>query len=193
MNNKNRKLTCLMILIVIVLSLLIYNFNVKKYDINVSFNAVQINSERDLNNYLSFIKKYVKPKELVSFVNYNELHLSNFTDRATGNTVLEEMTYSAYDSLFNSFFDRERKNFDDCPVTNNFKSKFHTNLFEYFDFYSSEDAFTSCSIDYEKLLLDIEEAGNFVAGEPGYIYYHHFHYTLDEEGNVDDIIFDYTE
>ena len=193
MNNKNRKLICLTILIVIVLSLLIYNFNIKKYDMDSSFNGVKINSKQDFNNYLSYIKKHIRPKELAAFVNYNSLHLSNFTDKATGHTVLRQMKFYAYKELFNELFNRDRKNFDDCPVTENFKQKFKPNVFHYYKFNDREDSSINCGIDDNALLLNVNEAGDFIAGEPGYIYYHHFHYILDEEGNVDDIIFDYTE
>ena len=190
MKNKEKKIIYLIVFIIIGI-VLFYNFYKRKYDIGDSFNSVKINSENDLNNYLGYIKTYMKPKKLANFVNYNDLHLSDFTDKATGYTILDEMEYEAYDRLFNSLFDRKREKFDDCPVTSNFKNKFSTNLFKCFNLYNSEDGSASCSIDREELRLDITEAGNFEVGEPGYIFYHHFHYTLDEEGNVDDVIFDY--
>ena len=39
----------------------------------------------------------------------------------------------------------------------------------------------------------VEAYGNFKNTESTYWTTHHFHYTLDDEGNVDDIVFDHTD
>lgn len=63
----------------------------------------------------------------------------------------------------------------------------------YFRFNDVNDSSIDCGISDIDKTLKITEAGDFNVGEPGYINYHHFHYILDDDGNVDDIIFDYTE
>lgn len=57
----------------------------------------------------------------------------------------------------------------------------------------SEDCESNCLLNNEERYLTVEVYGNFKNTEPTYQMTHHFKYTLDEEGNVDDIIFDYTE
>lgn len=133
------------------------------------------------------------PQKLAKFVNYNELHIQGYNDKADGFTILNQMKFNGYTNMFDSLFDKNRIDFDDCAVTNGFKKKFKPNLFYYFKFNDAEDSSINCGVDDDALLLDVTEAGNFEVGEPGYIFYHHFHYILDEEGNVDDVIFDYTE
>ena len=95
--------------------------------------------------------------------------------------------------LFMSMFDKERTNFDDCPVTNNFKEKFTENLLKYFNLIESDDCESNCLLNREDKEITVEVYGNFKNTEPTYWITHHFHYTLDDEGNVDDVIFDYTE
>ena len=99
------------------------------------------------------------------------------------------MEFDGYECLFKSMFDKTRTNFDDCPVTENFKNKFNTNLMQYFNLIESED----CLLNREDENITIEVFGNFKNTEPTYWTTHHFKYTLDDEGNVDDIIFEYTE
>lgn len=103
------------------------------------------------------------------------------------------MEFKGYEILFNSMFDRERTNFDDCPVTEKFKQKFNINLLEHFDLIESDDCKSICSLYIENKQLVVEVYGNFKNTEPTYWTTHHFNYTLDKEGNVDDVIFNYTE
>ena len=165
----------------------------QRYDMEQSVKAVKIVNKTDLQKYYKYILKYMKPSKLSNFSEFTDVYLKDYTEKATGYTVLDDLSYDAYKRLFNGMFKKNRINYDDCPVTDNFKKKFDKNLFIYFNLVDSNDSLVDCQVDRQDLALDVEEAGDFIAGEPGYIYYHHFHYTLDEEGNVDDIIFDYTE
>ena len=91
-----------------------------------------------------------------------------------------------------SMFDKERKGFDDCPVTQKFKDKFKTNLLEHFNLIISDDCESDCLLNIEEQKLEVEVYGEFENTEPTYTKTYHFHYTLDDEGNVDDVIFDNT-
>ena len=48
--------------------------------------------------------------------------------------------------LKSSLFYKERMNFDDCPVTENFKNKFDKNLLDYFEIRDSEDCEINCNL-----------------------------------------------
>lgn len=178
---------------IIIASAFIVAKNRINYDINESPSKYSLSSVRERTNYTNFIKKYLTPSKLNNFLNVQKIHYEVVKKYASGIGALNWFKYEAYTELFYQLFDKNRNNFDDCPVTENFKQKFKPNVFHYYKFNDAEDSSVNCGIDDDALQLSVNEAGDFIAGEPGYIYYHHFHYTLDEEGNVDDIIFDYTE
>lgn len=178
---------------IIIASAFIVAKNKINYDINESPSKYSLSSVRERTDYTNFIKKYLKPSKLNNFLNVQKIHYEVVKEYASGTGALNWFKYEAYSELFYQLFDKNRNNFDDCPVTDDFKKKFDKNLFIYFNLVDSNDSLVDCHVDRQDLTLDVDEAGDFIAGEPGYIYYHHFHYTLDEEGNVDDIIFDYTE
>ena len=192
MKKKSKLVYFILVIGIIIVICPIWKLN-KSYDINASIKSVKINNSEELKKYHGFLLKYISPKKLANFSNYNDISVVGYTEKANGYTVLDDMKYDAYRRMFNRMFDKDRENFDDCPVTDSFKKKFNTNLFKYFDLKNSDSSLVDSSLDKENKTLDVTEAGDFVAGEPGYIYYHHFHYVLDEEGNVDDVIFDYTE
>ena len=104
---------------------------------------------------------------------------------------MQELYYEGYDNLFISMFNKSRTDFNDCPVTDNFKTKFNTNLIDYFNLYTGEDYNVNCSLDIDNKNFDIEIYG--IEGysenlEPNYSNTYNFNYSLDDEGNVDDII-----
>ena len=90
-------------------------------------------------------------------------------------------------------FSNNQINFDECPVTKKFKEKFNDNLLNYFNLNESEDCGSMCSLNRKDKEIIVEVYGNFKNTEPTYWTTHHFHYTLDDEGNVDDVVFDYTD
>ena len=104
--------------------------------------------------------------------------------------IIKQLEFNAYKRLFNSLFDKERIDFNDCPVTNSFKIKFKENLLKYFGLIESEDCESNCMLYQDENKIDLEVYGNFENTEPTYWKTYHFHYTLDSEGNVDDVIFD---
>lgn len=191
------KKKCFIIVLILasILAALVYVFLLRKhnYNINEPPKKYILKTETQQKEYIDFIKSYIKPAKLGGFLNVERIHFSFINEYDTGTASLEWFTYEAYKELFYQMFDKNRTSYNDCPVTNSFVEKFDKNLFEYFNFINVEDCDIGCLLFDDEKRIEITEAGNYNLGEPGYILYHHFHYTLDDEGNVDDVIFDYTE
>ena len=193
---KNKRFVNIVVIIsaAIVLAIIFYFLTKgvrKKYDIDKVFSSYNLEEERD--DYLDSIKKYIYPQKLRIFIDNDYITFSQYKDTATGNVIKNQMIFKGYKMLFTSLFDKERTNFDDCPVTENFKEKYNTNLLYYFGLNASDDCDIICSLDTNEKTFVIEVYGNFKNTEPTYWKTHHFHYTLDNDGNVDDVIFDYTD
>ena len=187
---KNKKNLIFIIIVVIVLIVLAM-ISKRKFDVNQKIATYDLKNEKDY--YLNYLRQYIYPIKLRDFI-YNEaIAFSIYNDNATGKSVISQMEFDGYECLFKSMFDKTRTNFDDCPVTENFKNKFNTNLMQYFNLIESEDCESNCLLNREDENITIEVFGNFKNTEPTYWTTHHFKYTLDDEGNVDDIIFEYTE
>ena len=178
------------IIAIFIAVILIINSN-KKYDINEKISNYDLNSNYD--DYVEYIKGFIFPEKLRKFVYNDYITFDQYKDTATGHIIKNQMEFKAYELLFDSMFNKERKSFDDCPVTENFKEKFNTNLLEYFNLIESDDCKSISSLYIEDKEVVAEVYGNFKNIEPTYWTTHHFHYTLDDEGNVDDVVFDYTE
>ena len=189
---KNRKIK-IFILIVIGLALLtvcLLKQNKSKFNINESFKIYNLNSRVEKDKYIEYLKEYIKPEQLRLFINNDYINFSQYTNEASGNVIIKQLEFNAYKRLFNSLFDKERIDFNDCPVTNSFKIKFKENLLKYFGLIESEDCESNCMLYQDENKIDLEVYGNFENTEPIYWKTYHFHYTLDSEGNVDDVIFD---
>lgn len=163
----------------------------KAYSLNESIENYNLKDERERNNYINFLKSHITPRMLQSFVNNKYIALSIYDEHENGYVVIEQLKQNALKRLFKSMFNKSRTNFNDCPVTDNFKTKFNTNLIDYFSLYASENYNVNCSLDIENKDFTIEIYG--IEGysenlEPNYSNTYNFHYTLDDEGNVDDII-----
>ena len=186
----------ILILVVYVLAMIMIVFFISdknKYDVNQKISNYNVQSNASKNVYIDFLKQYVKPQELQKFVNNDYINFSQYTTETDGNMVVKQLEFNAYKRLFTSMFNRDRTNFDDCPVTKNFKDKFNSNLLDYFKLKESEDCESMCSLYRKDKEIIVEVYGNFKNTEPTYWTKHHFHYTLDDEGNVDDIVFDHTD
>ena len=162
------------------------------YDINKPIINYDLNNNKR-DDYIEYLKKFIQPEKLREYIYNDYITFSQYTDSATGHTIKNQMEFKAYKSLFTSMFDKERKDYDDCPVTDNFKKKFDKNLLYYFNLNESEDCGSMCSLNRKDKEIIVEVYGNFKNTEPTYWTTHHFHYTLDDEGNVDDIVFDHTD
>ena len=192
--NKNIR-TKYKIMITIIIILLALSFILKtmifRYDINLPIKNYNINNESD--SYLNYLKKYIRPSKLSKFIKNEYIYLDDYYEDATGNDVIIELYYEAYENLFIYLFNKGTINFDDCPVTDNFKKKYKIDLLDYFNLKESEDCNSNCLLNSEEKEVVVEVYGTFKNTEPTYWKTHHFHYILDNDGNVDDVIFDYTE
>jgi hypothetical protein len=195
MNAAKRRniMTTAIIILIVVVVLIIYKFNNLNYNIDNKVLNYNLTNKNDRNAYIDYLKNYVYPEKLRSFVNNDYINFDQYTNEADGNIVVEQLEFNGYKRLFNSMFDKDRTNFDDCPVTEKFKEKFKTNLFDYYNLSKSEDCQKICSLYCQEKDIKVEVFGNFKNTEPTYWTTHHFKYTLDKDGNVDDVTFDYTE
>lgn len=196
MKNTN-KIIMIVIVTIIIVSLVIVVLVVKnksnKYSIERPINEYNIKDDNVKKEYLDKIKTYIKSDKLKDFIDYDYINLYGYNNNATGEAALREMKVDGYSHLFNSLFNKERINFDDCPVTDNFKEKFIGNLLKHFSLIEGEDCVSVCMFDYDEKTLEVTVYSNFENTEPTNCNNHHFHYTLDSDGNVDDVVFDYTE
>lgn len=188
------KIKCIIIVLFIVLSVtLIYILKKNTFSVNTQIGNYKLSNPNIKDKYLNYLKKYITVHKLTNFIQNDYVALSPMNKATTGKEVIQAMEFIGYKMLFISMFDKNRINFDDCPVTSNFKHKFNTNLLHYFNLNASDDCDINCLLNREDKELIVEVYGNLVNTEPTYGYVHRFHYTLDSEGNVDDIVYDDTE
>ena len=190
-----KKLLMLLIVIIVIFSIIAIISRKPNYSINDPLKNYNLQNTNNKNEYLDFLKESIQPKKLRVFIKNNYVPTSILDNNDTGEDMLNLMRFIGYEFLFKSMFNKNRTNFDDCPVTDNFKNKFNTNLIEYYNIKESEDCEVNCSLDMQNKTISVEVYGDFNPEdtEPTYYHTHHFHYTLDNEGNVNDVLFDYTE
>ena len=192
MKTIKKYLTISIILTILIIFMLIFVLkqNKIKFDINQSIVKYNIQDEENKNRYLNYLKNEITPKGLEKFIDNDFIYLDDFNDKANGHSVVGVMKVEGYSNLFNSMFDKNRANFDDCPVTSGFKEKFKENLLKYFNLIESNDSIGICMFDYDEKEIELNVYSNFENTEPTSVNTYHFHYTLDSEGNVDDVIID---
>lgn len=193
MNSKKIIMITIICAVVIIVLIFFGIGNGREYNVNSEIGAYNLKDEKTKNEYLSYLKKIIKPQKLVNFINDDYIFVDEIASEKTGNEVIKLMKYEAYERMFNDFFDRERKNFDDCPVTVNFIKKFNNNLYDYYKLNDDDNTLVNCTHDDEINEITVIVYSNFENTEPTYQNTHHFHYTLDSDGNVDDVVFDYTD
>ena len=191
--NKRIIIICFIIVLISIILFMLHKKNENNYDINTELGKYDLNNEAIEYDYLNYLKNTIYPIKLRKFIDILYVNYERYKENATGKVIKNQMEFLGYKFLFNSMFDKERKNYDDCPVTDNFKKKFDNNLLYYFNLNESKDCRSMCSLNRKDKEIIVEVYGNFKNTEPTYWTKHHFHYTLDDEGNVDDIVFDHTD
>ena len=189
---KSKSICLIIVMFLLVIIVLIVIKNNKKYSFDKSIIEYEIKNEKIKKEYLDYIKGYIKPDKLKKFIDYDYVNLYGYNNSANGKEALREMEVEGYLSLFNSLFDKNRVDFEDCPVTNGFKEKFRENLLKHFNLIESDDSIGICMFDYDENDIELNVYSNFENTEPTSVNTYHFHYTLDSEGNVDDVILDNT-
>ena len=190
---KNKKVLLILFAILAIYIVLLFVMKKSIYDIDKAVVEYDISNDKIKYEYLDYLKKQLNPQKLSNFIDNDYIYLDNYNKNANGYSVIREMTVEGYSNLFISMFDKERVNFDDCPVTEKFRKKFNNNLSSYFGLMNEDDAQINCILDYNESKIELKEYSNFKNFEPTSVYNYFFHYTIDSEGNVDDIILDNTD
>ena len=190
---KNKKVLLILFAILAIYIVLLFVMKKSIYDIDKAVVEYDISNDKIKYEYLDYLKKRLNPQKLSNFIDNDYIYLENYNKNANGYSVIREMTVEGYSNLFVSMFDKERVNFDDCPVTEKFRKKFNNNLSSYFGLMNEDDAQINCILDYNESKIELKEYSNFKNFEPTSIYNYFFQYTIDSEGNVDDIILDNTD
>ena len=191
--NKRIIIICFIIVLISIILFMLHKKNENNYDINTELGKYDLNNEAIEYDYLNYLKNTIYPIKLRKFIDILYVNYERYKENATGKVIKNQMEFLGYKFLFNSMFDKERNDYNDCPVTDNFKKKFDKNLLYYFNLNESEDCGSMCSLNRKDKKIIVEVYGNFKNTEPTFWTKHHFHYTLDDEGNVDDVVFDYTD
>lgn len=190
---KNKYIMIIMVILILLIGFIVTVKESNKYNINKPIRSYDLLNVKVKNDYLEFLKQNIYPEKIRKFIDNDFVPTSLLNDFDTGNEMIDLMKFNGYKYLFKSLFDKNRIDFDDCPVTETFKKGFNTNLFNYFNLEVSDDSTVNCMLNYEDNSVAVEVYGNFKNTEPTYWTTHHFKYTLDKDGNVDDVTFDYTE
>ena len=172
----------------------------EKIDLNKPFSYYHITSDYELHSLIKDISKYLRPKKLQNYVDYDLYSLKYFDWNKINNMneILINMPKGTYANLLEQLL-YNQVNYDEAPLTEHFKEKFKENegiLYDY-GIEINNQAFHSVEYDYDKKYFAVEtNRGNEYAEviDRLYIYsqdYHYFNFILDEEGYLDDIVFDH--
>lgn len=192
--SKRIKMLATTLLLIVMMVIIYLNLNSRvDYKIENQINIYDLKNEKNREDYLNYVKKLVKPKEIEKFVKNEYIDIELLDNQATGYDVVEIMKIEGYEELFNSLFDRSRLNYDDCPVTTSFKNKYGNNLAEYYNLVidDNDEVYVKININRKELVVDV--LSDFLLGTPQKTSRNYYYYVLDDDGNVDDVIFDYTE
>lgn len=191
--NKIKFIVIIIILFFIVCLFYLISIN-KNYDINKSPITYNITSYKMKISYFKYLLKYIKPIKLQNYIPYERVPLYNtFNENSTGYDVIEVLKYYGYTEIFNIFFNSNALDLSFYPVTQKFSKKFGSSVLSYFNLIKANDNEFICGVTIDEKKLVVTEMKEIIFDEPTYVYYHHYKYTLDEYGNIDDIKYEYTD
>ena len=110
MNSKKIIMITIICAVVVIVLIFFGIGNGREYNVNSEIGAYNLKDEKTKNEYLSYLKKIIKPQKLVNFINDDYIFVDEIASEKTGNEVIKLIKYEAYERMFNDFFDRERKN-----------------------------------------------------------------------------------
>lgn len=145
-------------------------------------------SKKDRTEYFEYLKQYIKPVKLLNFIGEDDL--SELFYNKSGHRMLQKVRFYAYRHMFEKMFESDVTDYNSFAVTDNFKNKFDVCMKDYFDIYGEEIYIRSLTEEENKLEVEAWW-GILPDGDPSYGQLYIFKYTLDEEGNVDDMVLDY--
>lgn len=191
MKIKKQIIASTVVSILILLGVLWTINNHKKFDINENIGKYNLSNNDIENQYLNYLKEKIEPEKIRKFIENSYVPTSLLSKENSGNDMIDLMKETGYEILFNYLFNyKEKIDLNDCPVSSSFKDKYKTNLLDYYNLKHSNDCEVNCIINQTENELFVELYDDFKNTEPTYTKTYYFHYTLDSEGNVDDVIFD---
>lgn len=193
---KNKKTALFFVLFIFVIMFLLFLYTNTKnnsFSIRSPIGAYNLQNKSIKNNYLNFIKNNITPELLRDYIDNKCITFEFYNADSTGELVMSQMKFEGYTEVFNKLFDKNISSFDKYPVSDNFKKKFPSNLTTYFNLAHNSDSDIHCGIFMDEQKLTVNEFYNFYLNEPAHHNTHHFTYTLDSDGNIDDVVYDYTE
>ena len=100
---KNRKIVLsIIVLFILALVFFVYKKN-NKYNINAKIREYDLTKEKD--QYLNYLKNFIKPVKLQNFINNGYINLSLYTNEASGNDVMAELYFEGYENLMTHLFE----------------------------------------------------------------------------------------
>ena len=182
-----------LLILILIIAFILYNKNKNKFDINNSISDYNLSDANIRNEYIEYLKSKMEPKNIINFIDNDEIILDFYNENANGNNIIMQMEQLGYKQLFNYLFNNDYYDLSKVCITEKFSEKYIEGLRKYFNFKEVSDNYNECVVDINNHTLVVNEMSEFVIGEPKYVKYHHFHYTLDESGNIDDIELSYKE
>lgn len=172
----------------------------EKIDLNKPFSYYHITSDYELHSLIKDISKYLRPKKLQNYVDY-EMYSSRDNwnvDETLNEFLINWLPRQTYRNLLRRLL-YNQVNYDEAPLTEHFKEKFKENECILYDYgiEINNQAFHWVEYDYDKKYFAVETNKGSEINEiidRLYIYsqdYHYFNFILDEEGYLDDIVFDH--
>ena len=171
-------------------------------DLNKPFSYYNIKNEIELDIFIERIAKYLKPKELQKYIDYSLYEYKYIKDswNKIDNLyeILNKLPKGTYANLLEQLL-YNKVNYDEAPLTEYFKEKFDSAkgiLYDYGLEIGSQE-FKWVGYDYEKkyFVVETNKGDEIIENiDKWYIYsqdYHYFNFVLDEEGYLDDIVFDH--
>lgn len=181
------------IIFIFIIMLFFYYKHLNDFDINNSIGHYNLDDENICHEYIKYLKSQMNPKQIVNFVDDNEIILSFYNKNATGKNIILQMKQIGYKNVFNYIFNNDNYDISKIPITKNFIDKYKVGLKNYFSFAKTFDIYCECTVDINDNTLVVHEMSNFYIGEPLSEKYHHYHYELDDNGNIDAIVHNYDE
>ena len=175
----------------------------EEIDLNKSFSYFNITTNDELHGFLKLVGKNLVPSSLSKYIDYeNETGFSingyNWDAKNNLYEVLDMLSSIAYRNLLKQLL-YNKVNYDEAPLTEHFKEKFDSAkgiLYDYgLEIGSQEFYWVVCDYEKKYFVVETNKGDEIIENiDKWYIYsqdYHYFNFVLDEEGYLDDIVFDH--
>ena len=165
-----------------------------KYNYEAKLEDLHLEKEEDYLEYLLEIKRRVKPQELQKLVIVDNnraarYKASYFQQKEEGNQVLIKLTAGAYKELLCRVI-RHGEDWSELPLTKHFREKFNPEEGVLNDQYYNyeQGVYLNPGFNYKDRTVV-----TLCADENGNKYYGWYDFVLNDEGYLDDVIFNHRE